>query len=343
MFLKCDRHNYKNHSYFNFLNNNFSFLFAIFLVLLTLSGCQTNSNSNNDRTDSDNTNTEVVENKDNSSGETSPQVFKLGILSIDSAVSVKERYTPLIKYLQETTGYQFELVSLTQETQFSQVENKTIDFATTNPLSSVQIQRLYDTEFLVTHSRPNTKTQFSGLIVVNANSDIQTVEDLKGKNGACVNFQTAAGGCTFQIYHLLEKGINPQTDSASFVENKSQDNIVLGVLNGSLDFGFIRTGQLEKMQRKGLIEDTNELRILEPIADDFFYTHTTALYPEWPIANLTHVDPKIVEEVKTALLAIPDDHPALKAIGIEEFVAPVDYSSLENLIETLKLKTWDAE
>ena len=293
-----------------------------------------NINSNSETKSNNN----IVNNENSSSQET----FKFGILSIDSAVSVYERYTPLIKYLEETTGYPFELVTLTQESQFTQVANQEIDFATTNPLSSVQIQRLYDTDFLLTHSRPNTKTQFSGLIVVNANSDIKTLEDLKGKKGACVNFQTAAAGCTFQIYHLLQKGINPQTDSASFVENKSQDNIVLGILNGSLDFGFIRTGQLEKMQKKGLIQDTNKLRILEPIDDDFFYTHTTALYPEWPIATLKHVDTDVVQQVKDALLLIPNDHPALKAIGVEKFVLPVDYSSLENLIETLKLKTYDS-
>ena len=320
----------------NVISNNLYLFFLTILLFISLNGCQTNTQSNNQNTSN---NSETVNNENTSS----QPIFKLGILSIDSAVSVNERYTPLIKYLEESTGYQFELVTLTQDSQFTQVENKSIDFATTNPLSSVQIQRLYDTEFLVTHSRPNTKTQFSGLIIVNADSDIKTLADLKGKKGACVNFQTAAAGCTFQIYHLLGQGVDPRTDSASFVENKSQDNIVLGVLNGSLDFGFIRTGQLEKMQKKGLIEDTKELRILEPIDDDFFYTHTTPLYPEWPIATLTHVEEEVVTKVKDALLSIPPEHPALKAIGLEEFVPPVDYSGLENLIETLKLKTHDSK
>ena len=305
-----------------------------------LTACQLEKKPPNSQTNNGiNNNTNVQSNQTN--GNVSS--LKLGILSIDSAVSVNERYAPLIDYLEKQTGYNFELVSLSQESQFTQVAQKSIDFTSTNPLSAVQVQRLYNTKFLVTHSRPQTKTQFSGLIVVNADSNINTLKDLRGKKGACVNFQTAAAGCTFQVYHLLQQGIDPYKDFASFVENKSQDNIVLGVLNGTLDFGFIRTGQLEKMVKKGLIGSTEELRILEPIDDDFFYEHTTTLYPEWPIASLSHVSPEIIEQVEKALLSMPGGHPALKAIGIEEFVPPVSYSSLEDLIETLKLKTWDVK
>ncbi|OKH19046.1 phosphate/phosphite/phosphonate ABC transporter substrate-binding protein [[Limnothrix rosea] IAM M-220] len=271
------------------------------------------------------------------------KTIKLGILSIDSAVSVNQRYSPLVEYLETTLDQEFELVSLTQDTQFSKVAQKAIDFTTTNPLSAVQVRRLHGTEFLVTHSRPRTGTQFSGLIVVEAESDIETLEDLRGKRGACVNFQTAAAGCTFQVFHLLERGIDPYADFASFTENKSQDNIVLGVLNGTLDFGFIRTGQLEKMVRTGLIASKDELRVLEPINDGFFYEHTTALYPEWPIAALPHVDQDLKNSVQEALLNVPSDHPALTAIGIESFEPAVDYGALDQLIERLELKTWDVK
>ena len=325
----------------NILTNRLLFFFSgIIIITSQLTGCTSQSPTDTPviRESAPN----IVNNSNNESKENvSP--FKVGILAIDSAVSVNERYASLIDYLEAKTGYDFELVSLTQESQFTQVAEKSIDFTSTNPLSAVQVQRLYDTKFLVTHSRPQTKTQFSGLIIVNADSNLNILEDLRGKKGACVNFQTAAAGCTFQIYHLLQQGIDPDRDFSSFVENKSQDNITLGVLNGSLDFGFIRTGQLEKMEKKGLISSKKQLRILEPIDDGFFYEHTTALYPEWPIAALTHVSPEAFDEVENALLSIPENHSALKAIGIEKFVPPVDYSSLENLIETLQLKTWDVD
>lgn len=275
------------------------------------------------------------------SATTDQEAITLGVLAIDSALSVNERYSPLVAYLEDTLNQDFDLVPLSQQEQFEQAAAQDIDFIASNPLSSVQLQRLYNTEMLVTYSRPQTQTQFSGLIIVAADSEINSLEGLRNKTGACVNFQTAAAGCTFQIRHLLEQGINFQTDFASFTEQPSQDNIVLGVLNGTLDFGFIRTGQLEKMTRKGLIANPSVVKILDPMADDFFYAHTTALYPEWPIAALPHVNPDLKEAVQTALLTVPSDHPALKSVGVEQFVPAIEYTILDDLIETLQLKTWD--
>ncbi|MEB3360059.1 MAG: PhnD/SsuA/transferrin family substrate-binding protein [Synechococcales bacterium] len=271
------------------------------------------------------------------------QPLRLGVLAIDSALSVHARYKPLADYLTEATGYQFELVSLDQESQFTAVEQGTIDFATNNSLAAVQVHRLYDTEFLVTHSRPETGVEFSALIVVKDSSSIRTLADLKGKRVACVDFETAAAGCLFQVYHLRQAGINPFKDFGEFLENPSQDSIVLAVLNGSIDAGFIRTGQLEKMMKTGLLNSTDGLRVLEPMDDDFFYTHTTATYPEWPIAAVKGTDPAVVEAVRQALLNIPPDHPALTAANVTEFVPAVDYQSIDDLIETLQLLSWDAE
>ena len=267
---------------------------------------------------------------------------RIGVLSIDSAVSVNERYRPLLDYLEETIGRPFQLVTVSQDSQFTEVEAGNLDFTTNNPLAAVQIRRLYNTEFLVTHSRPKTGTLFSALIVVKQNSDIKSVEDLQGKKVACVDFETAAAGCVFQIYHLQQKGINPFQDFSSFIENKSQDNIVLAVLNGTINAGFIRTGQLEKMVEKGLINNVDELRIIDRASDNFPYAHTTSLYPEWPIAALKNTDPQLVKDVKEALLNIPPEHPALSSAKIEGFAPVEDYEQLERLIETLKLKSWDA-
>lgn len=267
--------------------------------------------------------------------------MKVGVLAIDSAVSVNNRYGALMAYLSKAVGRPVELVILTQESQFDQVAQENLDFTINNPLAAVQIRRLYDTEFLVTHVRPETGHEFSGLIIVHQDSGIYALEDLEGKKGACVSFQTAAAGCTFQIYHLQQNGIDPYGDFASFVENKSQDNIVLAVLNKTIDVGFIRTGQLQKMQNNGLLNSLDEIRILDLREGDFFYPHTTDLYPEWPIAALKNTDPALIEQVREALLAIPEDHPALEDLRAEGFIRAVDYAKLDALIESLKLKSWD--
>ena len=96
------------------------------------------------------------------------------------------------------------------------------------------------------------------------------------------------------------------------------------------------------MPREIILDSAEEIRVLDPRDDDFLYEHTTALYPEWPIAALEETNPELVEAVKAALMAIPPEHPALQAAKIEEFVPTADYSPIEVLIENLQLKSWDA-
>lgn len=268
---------------------------------------------------------------------------RVGVLAtIRSAVAIQGQYGPIVTYLEETLGRPFAFVPVTQEGQFTQVEQGNLDFTFNNPLAAVQLRRLYDTKFLATISYINTGPEFGGLIIVRKDSGITTLEDMRGKHGACVAFATAAAGCNFQVFHLIERGIDPYKDFASFTEIASQDNIVLSVLNGTVDAGFIRTGQLEQMVAGGTLLNLDEITILDQAKDDYFYPHTTALYPEWAFAALANTDPALAEAVRQALLAIPADHPAmtnLKALG---FVPDVDYSPLDKLIETLHLRSWDA-
>jgi two-component system, LuxR family, sensor histidine kinase TtrS len=269
--------------------------------------------------------------------------IRFGVLMIDSAISVHERYRPLLDYLESQVGRRFELIALNQDNQFEAVQQHKLDFITNNPLAAVQLRRMYDLEFLVTTRRPQVGTQFGGVIIVHADSGIKTIADLHDKRAVCVDFQTAAGGCIFQIDHLRKQGFDPFTQFGSFVENKSQDNIVLAVLNGSVDVGFIRTGQLEKMLQDKTLESTDQIQIFQAAADDFPLIHTTDLYPEWPIAALAKTDPQLVQQVRQILLDIPPDHPALKAANLSGFVPAIDYKSVEDLIKPLKLKTWNID
>jgi len=266
---------------------------------------------------------------------------RVGILAIRSAEAANAQYGGIVAYLEEKLERPFILVPVTQESQFELVEAGELDFTFNNPLAAVQIQRLYDTNFLATLSRANTGTSFSSLIIVRANSDIETLDDLRGAKGTCVDQETAAAGCIFQVFHLIERGIDPFTDFAEFTETPSQDNIVLGVLNGTYDVGFIRTGQLERMLAEGTLLSLDDIRILDQADDDFYFPHTTVLYPEWPFAALPNTDPELVVAVTEALINIPADHPALATIGANGFVEDVDYSQLSDLIVTLKLLSWD--
>lgn len=269
-------------------------------------------------------------------------MVRVAVLAIRSAEAAAKQYGPIIDYLAAELDRPFLLVPVGQEEQFDVVEAGTVDFTFNNPLSAAQIRRLYDTEFLATLSRRNTGSEFSGVIIARADSDIKTLPDIRGKDVTCVAFETAAAGCNFQLFHLLESGILPD-DFAAFTETPSQDNIVLGVLNGTFDVGFIRTGQLERMVAEGTLLNLDEIHIVDPQNDDFYFPHSTRLYPEWPFAALAGTDPGLVDAVRDRLLDLSQDDAALRNANADGFVSPTDYGPLDELIEALELRSYDAE
>lgn len=266
---------------------------------------------------------------------------RVAVLAIRSAVAANAQYGPIVAHLEESLGRPFVLVPVGQEEQFEVVREAQVEFTFNNPLSAVQLGRLYGTEFLATLSRRNTGPEFGGVIIARADSGIETASDLRGKNVTCVAFETAAAGCNFQIFHLLEQGVSTE-DFTSFTETPSQDNIVLGVLNGSVDAGFVRTGQIERMLEEGTLLSLDELRIVDQAESDFHFPHSTRLYPEWPFAALAGADPELAEAARRALLALEPDHPAMVNAGAEGFVPAADYQPIDDLIVALKLRSWDA-
>lgn len=263
--------------------------------------------------------------------------IEVGILVIDNAANTRQRYEPLIETLSKAVGQPIVLVPLTQVSQFNEAQAGGVDFIISNPLASVQLRRDYNTEMLATISQVGSGTEFGGVIIVPPDSAVNRVADLEGKKGACVSLTTAAAGCLFQMYHLQQEGVNPYTGVASITEIPSQPEIVQGVANGTLDFGFIRTGQLERMVEAGQLPSMNAVKILEPAQDGYALPHTTRLYPTWAFSVTQTAPSDVVNQMQQALLNIPAGDEALTSANIEQFVPPVDYSSVEEVTSAFDL------
>ncbi len=173
--------------------------------------------------------------------------------------------------------------------------------------------------------------QFGGVILTQKDSSINTLSDLKGKKFMCVKYSSFGGGqMAWRL--LLENGINPKKDFASFVEGKKHDNVVLAVLNGSVDAGTVRTDTLERMQAEGRISMGN-FKIIHKINDNFPFVHSTRLYPEWPMAACPWTNSDTVKKVQQALINMPSDSTAAKSAKIIGWCKPLDYTPV---IECLK-------
>jgi two-component system, LuxR family, sensor histidine kinase TtrS len=273
----------------------------------------------------------------------SGEPVRFGVLANRSAVAVTQEWSPLLAHLSQVMGRPFQLLPLKPEEILPAIEQHKLDVVASNSVQSVQAQRFYGAQLLASFSYPKTGPYFAGLILVRRDSSIQQLADLKGKRLAIFSRTGTAAAYAFQTYHLVQHGMDPEAIFSSVSEVGSQDNVVLALLNRTADVGYVRTGQLEKMLKDGLITSLDDLRILDR-ADDFYpYPHTTVLYPEWFVFSTAKTDTALAAQLQKTLLELPQGHEAMAAVGLDKFVPPVDTTAITTLITTLKLPGWDMQ
>jgi serine/threonine protein kinase len=103
------------------------------------------------------------------------------------------------------------------------------------------------------------------------------------------------------------------SDPKQLVFTSNQGKVVKGVLSGEFDVGFIRTDQIERSKdADGNAIDPKLFRIIDPKqnltidGEPFPFTSSTALYPEWNIAALSHVAEDVSRELQTAMIALAE-------------------------------------
>jgi len=177
------------------------------------------------------------------------------------------------------------------------------DFLITNPSSYIELKQRYGASAVVAlnNRRANTaQSHFGAVIFTHAkNDDIVSLADLKSKRVMAVS------------------------------------DVVYAVRDGIADVGIVRTDQLERMEAEGKI-DLRYFRILnnKDIKGFPFFLSTT-LYPEWPFVSLNQTD--FIEDIKQALLELPEDSDVAHAGKYTGWIEPLDYTSVEGLLRKLKV------
>ena len=109
------------------------------------------------------------------------------------------------------------------------------------------------------------------------------------------------------------------------------------VLQGTVDAGSVRTDTLESMAAAGEI-NLSAVKVLgEKKVADFQFWLSTDLYPEWPFSASKTTPDELKSAVKRALLSINKDDPAAEKGHYVGWITPVDYASVEQLLQNLNV------
>jgi len=208
--------------------------------------------------------------------------------------------------------------------------NNQLDLAYLGGLTYVQARSRGEVTPLVTEINPRTgDTTYRSVIIVPADSDIEEVSELAGRDFAFGSASSTSGSLYPAIMLRDAGGIDYRTDLANFTYTGGHDATAQAVANGSVDGGGLEDRILYDLIEDGAV-DGDSVRVIEesdPIEG----------YP-WVVRDA--LSDELKEQITQAYLDITDPEllDLLRAQGYER-VQPEDYDYVEEQATQLDLLT----
>lgn len=273
--------------------------------------------------------------------------YKIGVLAKDGPVKALKMWKSTGDYLTANiSGKTFEIVPLDFEAVNPAIEAKKVDFFLVNSSMFITAKVKYGASAVATmvNSRQGKPLEsFGGVIITLAeNEHINSIQDLKGKTFMAVE-ESSFGGWQMAYKEILDAGIDPFKDFSKVEFGGKHENVVLAVQNGSVEAGTVRTDTLERMEAGGIVDLADFKIINKKDHAGFPFVCSTTLYPEWPLAKIKDTPNDIVAEVVNALKQLKPEDKAATDAKVVGWVDALDYSSVEELLKTLKVGAYSAQ
>ena len=270
----------------------------------------------------------------------------IGVLAFRGAEAALKRWSATAEHLDRSIdGFNFEMIPLSLGDMKKSVSNNELDFVLTNTGNYVDLEARYGITRIATLRTPSTVLTgnvFGAVIFTRSDrTDIQTLEDLKGKSFMAVERQ-GFGGFQMAWRELKQHGIDPFDDFSKITfTGFPQDQSVHAVLDGHVDAATFRTNTLELMQAEGSI-NMSDFRILNPQEfPGFPFAVSTRLYPEWPFARVKDTPQDLAQSVAIALLSMPATSEAALKGRYGGWTVPLDYQPVHELFRELRIGPYE--
>ncbi len=173
----------------------------------------------------------------NSSTQSDEQaVLRLGMVPFETGEELLKDMQPLIDVIEK--GMDMEVRPTVAADYTGVVEafkNNQLDVAFLSPAAYVLAKQEANVKIILKSERKG-KAAYFGAIIVRNDSDIKTLQDLKGKRFSFGD-PISTSGHIFARKLMLENGIQPEADLEKFIYSGSHDATILSVLNKKVDAG----------------------------------------------------------------------------------------------------------
>jgi len=248
--------------------------------------------------------------------------LRVSAIPDESPTELQRKFAPLGAYLGRATGLEVKFVAVTDYA------------ATVEGLAAGKLDLVWYGGFTFVQARRRTgnaiplvqraeDAHFHSKVIVPAGSKAKTLADLKGASFAFGSVSSTSGHLMPRFF-LLEAGIDPDRDFANVAFSGAHDVTARWVEAGKVDAGALNESIWQKLVDERKV-DPAKVRVL----------WTTPEFHDYVWTARGDLDPKVVERLRAAFLALDPANPEHKAIldlqRASRFVptAPENYAAIE--------------
>lgn len=286
---------------------NISFLLLVIVAAVGLAACAPDAaRSEETYVDFSETDPTIVE---RSSQNVDP--FRIAVAAVISPEGTAESYRLLLDYLEDQLQRPVELVQRRTYREINDlVEHGKVDVAFVCTSAYVEGHDSFGMRLLVA-PEVSGQTQYRSLLIVSANSQIETISDLEGKTFAFTD-PISTTGRAYPTFLLYQEGYNPDTFLGRTFFTYSHDDAIRAVANGVADAaGVDSLVYAFAIQREPELAD--KVRIIHE--SPAFGIPPVVVGPDAPAGWIT-----TLRDVFLNMNDNPAGQQALDAIGVDRFV-----------------------
>ena len=257
------------------------------------------------------------------------QEVVMGFVPSQTSTIVQTNGTLIAEYLSKKTGYHVTATVLTSYAAVTEgMTSNNVDIGWVGPLDYVISNKKNGAE-AVTKSVRGGLPSYKAFIIVNVNSGINSIADLKGKKFAFGD-PTSASSNLYPQYMMIKAGFDPKSLGQT-VNIANQTQIAVNVCQGVVDAGAIyddaRKNKGADTSCPGIMTKTKVIATTDPpIPGD----------PQMLRHNLNSGQKAKLKAAMIAMGTDPDIAPALKALYTIDALAPADDKDYDNLRDVIR-------
>ena len=262
-----------------------------------------------------------------------PRELMFALLSTESAPEVTRRWEPILAQLEKDLGVKVKpIMASDYRGTIEALKFKKAEIGHLGPKSYVEAtnDNYANVEPVVQIRHSNGSLGYRSCLIVHADSDIFSPEDIGGKTFAFNDPNSTSGYLVPMTMFLNEMGINPKQHFSKLTFSGSHEASILAVTNKKVEVASTNLPDVQQLTREGKAP-RGALRII----------WVSKLIPNDPIVVRKDLPDSLRQAIQDALVAMQEKHPEVFAaagsvIGGFQKVDDAQYQVIRELNETSK-------